>query len=439
MPYDYDYDASKEPCGVYFLIDNKSFYASVEAVQRGLNPLKELMVVMSEQENTNGGLILATSPDAKKKYGLTANVSRQRDLPQDENLIVVPPRMNLYIKKNIQINDIFRRFVTDEDLWPYSIDESILDLTHSYKLFGKEPRDVAKLIQQTVRKELGLYVTIGIGDNPVQAKIALDVYAKHTHDLIGEIHYKSVPEKIWNISQLDSVWSIGHRTANHLERMGIHTMNDLAHHNPYDLTAEMGIIGAQLFALAWGIDRTQLHQRVKVHEASLGNSQVLPRDYNDQFEIETVIKEIGEQVTARLRHHHKLAGCLSLSIGFSYAASEEDGRGGFHQSMRIPPTDSNKEIVANLTMMFRNHWEGQTIRNIAVYTSRLAPNTGLQLDLFSDPTRQIKNARFEAIVDAIRERYGFRAIVFARSKIHGGTAINRASLVGGHNGGNAYE
>ncbi|MYV05242.1 Y-family DNA polymerase [Furfurilactobacillus milii] len=437
MPY--DYDASKEPHGVYFLIDNKSFYASVEAVQRGLNPLKELLVVMSEQKNTNGGLILATSPDAKQKYHLTANVSRQRDLPQDEKLIVVPPRMNLYIKKNLQINDIFRRFVADEDLWPYSIDESILDMTHSYKLFGQQPREVAKLIQHTIRRELGLYVTIGIGENPVQAKIALDVYAKHAQDLIGEIRYDTVPSQIWTISQLDSVWSIGHRTAAHLERMGIHTMNDLAHHDPYDLTAEMGIIGAQLFALAWGIDRSQIRKRVKVREASLGNSQVLPRDYNDQFEIETVIKEIGEQVTARLRHHHKLAGCLSLSIGFSYAASEQDGRGGFHQSIRIDPTDSNKIIVSHLTNMFRNHWQGQTIRNIAVYTSRLSPNTGQQLDLFSDPQRQIKNARFEAIVDAIRDRYGFRAIVFARSIIHGGTAINRASLVGGHNGGNAYE
>ena len=217
MPY--DYDASKEPHGVYFLIDNKSFYASVEAVQRGLNPLKELLVVMSEQKNTNGGLILATSPDAKKKYHLTANVSRQRDLPQDEKLIVVPPRMNLYIKKNLQINDIFRRFVADEDLWPYSIDESILDMTHSYKLFGQQPQEVAKLIQHTIRRELGLYVTIGIGENPVQAKIALDVYAKHAPDLIGEIRYDTVPSQIWTISQLDSVCSIGHRTAAHLERM----------------------------------------------------------------------------------------------------------------------------------------------------------------------------------------------------------------------------
>ncbi len=138
-----DYDYKKEPRGVFFLIDNKSFYASVEAVIRGLNPLKVALVVMSEQENTNGGLILATSPEAKKLFHLQANVSRQRDLPQDSRLKVVPPRMNLYIQRNLQINNIFRRFVADEDLWSYSIDESILDLTHSWRLFGDSPREVA--------------------------------------------------------------------------------------------------------------------------------------------------------------------------------------------------------------------------------------------------------------------------------------------------------
>lgn len=338
---------------------------------RGLNPLKTPLVVMSEQENTNGGLILATSPEAKKLYHLKANVSRQRDLPQDGRLIVVPPRMNLYIERNLQINNIFRRFVAEEDLWPYSIDESILDLTHSWRLFGPSPLAVTKRIQRTVRRELGLYTIIGIGDNPVQAKIALNVYAKHTPDLIGEIHYETVLEKIWSINELTDVWSIAHRTATHLKRMRINNMYDLAHANPFYLKSEMGIVGTQLFAIAWGIDRSQLKIRPRVKEASIGNSQVLPRDYSNQEEIETVIKEIGEQVTSRLRHHHKQAGCLSLGIGFSYAASEEDGRGGFSHSLRIDPTDSNVTIVRHLVRMFRRQWEGQTVRNVAVYTSRL--------------------------------------------------------------------
>ncbi|AQW20648.1 excinuclease ABC subunit A [Lentilactobacillus curieae] len=432
-------DYSNEPRGVFFLIDNKSFYASVEATMRNLNPLTVPLVVMSEQENTNGGLILATSPMAKKMYHLKANVSRQRNLPQDPNLMVVPPRMNLYIKRNLQINDIFRRFVADEDLFPYSIDESILDLTHSWQLFGSTPVEVAKLIQRTVRKELGLYVTVGIGDNPVQAKIALDIYAKHTDNLIGEIHYETVPERIWSINDLTDVWGIGSRMALRLNRLGIHNMDELAHTSPFYIKEKLGIIGTQLFATAWGIDRTSLHKRLKPKEASIGNSQVLPRDYNSQTEIETVIKELGEQVGARLRHHNKQAGVLYLGIGFSYLASEDDGRGGFSHSMKIAPTNNNRQLVSYLIQMFRDSWQGQTIRNVAVYTSKLSNDVGEQLSIFFDPKKQIKKANTDRILDSIRNQFGFTSLVYARSLTEGGTAINRASLVGGHNGGNAYE
>ncbi len=159
-------------------------------------------------------------------------------------------------------------------------------------------------------------------------------------------------------------------------------MYELAHVDPYQLNAELGLMGQQLFALAWGIDRSQLRKRRGPKNASLGNSQVLPRDYVQQVEIETVIKEVGEQVAARLRHHHKLAGCISLGVGFSYAASEADGRSGFHQELRIAPTDQNAVISQALLRIFHQHWQGQAIRNLAVYTSRLSPATGLQLNFF---------------------------------------------------------
>ena len=197
-----------EPHGVFFLIDNKSFYASCEAVARGLNPLKVPLVVLSEAENTNGGLILATSPEAKHLFHIKANVSRKRDLPNDPRLWVVPPRMNLYIQRNLQINQVFHQFAAEREVWPYSIDESILNMTHSWRLFGNSVREVARLIQTTIRQKLGLYTTLGIGDNPLQAKLALDNYAKHNHDLIGEIHYETVPDMIWSIDELTDVWGI---------------------------------------------------------------------------------------------------------------------------------------------------------------------------------------------------------------------------------------
>lgn len=428
-----------EPHGVFFLIDNKSFYASCEAVARGLNPLKVPLVVLSEAENTNGGLILATSPEAKHLFHLKANVSRKRDLPNDPRLWVVPPRMNLYIQRNLQINQIFHQFASEKEVSPYSIDESILDMTHSWRLFGNSIREVARLIQKTVRQKLGLYTTVGIGDNPVQAKLALDNYAKHNHDLIGEIHYENVPDKIWSITELTDVWGIGPRMAKRLNHLQIHNMYELAHTNPYLLQQNLGVIGSQLFATAWGVDRAQLTEPIKTKEASLGNSQVLPRDYLTQNEIETVIKEIGEQVAARLRHHHKLAGCLSLSVGFSYAAAETDGRNGFHQALKIEPTNDNQALTKQLLWLFRKSWDGQAVRNIGVYSSALSPDTGQQLNLFESPLNQVQHSKLNQVIDDIHRRFGFTKLVYATSLLPGGTAIERAALVGGHNGGNSYE
>lgn len=431
-------DYHKEPHGVYFLIDNKSFYASVEATLRGLNPLKELLVVMSEADNAGSGLILATSPMAKKIFHLKANVSRQRDLPQDPRLIVVPPRMNLYIKRNLQINNIFREFAAEKDVWPYSIDESIIDMTHSWKLFGDSPKQVARLIQIKVRKELGLYTTVGIGDNPLQAKIALDIYAKHNPELIAEIHYQTVPEKIWTINELTDVWSIAKRTKKRLNRLGIHNMYELAHVNPFYLKQELGLIGEQLFAISWGIDRTNLSDELKPKNHSIGNSQVLPRDYFNQAEIETVIKEMGQQVASRLRHHHKQAGCISLTVTYSYSGDDSE-RGGFSVARNIDVTDKDWEINQTLIYMFENYWQGQSVRNLAVYSSKLVTKVAQQLDFFTPIKIQCANEDKLAVIDQIRARYGFKSIVYANSLLKGGTAINRSSLVGGHNGGNAYE
>lgn len=431
-------DYRKEPHGVYFLIDNKSFYASVEATLRGLNPLKELLVVMSEADNAGSGLILATSPMAKKIFHLKANVSRQRDLPQDPRLIVVPPRMNLYIKRNLQINNIFREFAAEKDVWPYSIDESIIDMTHSWKLFGDSPKQVARLIQIKVRKELGLYTTVGIGDNPLQAKIALDIYAKHNPELIAEIHYQTVPEKIWTINELTDVWSIAKRTKKRLNRLGIHNMYELAHTNPFYLKQELGLIGEQLFAISWGIDRTNLSDNLKPKNHSIGNSQVLPRDYFNQAEIETVIKEMGQQVASRLRHHHKQAGCISLTVTYSYSGDDSE-RGGFSVARNIDVTDKDWEINQTLIYMFENYWQGQPVRNLAVYSSKLVTKVAQQLDFFTPIKTQCANEDKLAVIDQIRARYGFKSIVYANSLLKGGTAINRSSLVGGHNGGNAYE
>ncbi|CAM3112746.1 Y-family DNA polymerase [Leuconostoc rapi] len=432
--YNYQYEEQR----VFFMIDSKSFYASVESVEFGLNPLQSILVVMSEQANTNGGLVLAASPMAKKKLG-ASNVMRQRDLPNDKDLIITHPRMNLYIQENIRINTIYREYTVENGVLPYSIDESLLDMTDTWAFFGDSPEVVSRQIQERVRQETGIYLTVGIGDSPVLAKIALDIEAKHASNLTGIWHYDDVPKKLWPMTRLNDIWSIGKRTAVKLNNLGIHSMYDLAHQDPYVFRSKMGIVGEQLYALSWGIDRSNLTDVVLPKSQSYSNSQVLPRDYHRREEIEIVIHEMADQVASRIRSHKKQASLVSLFIGYSYAESAKQGSRGFRKQRRIDPTNDTHTLMAIMTDLFAQNWHGEVIRHIGIDYSGLVDDVGIQLNLFSPPEQQIKTIKIDQVVDQLRQRFGTTAIVRAMSKVDGGTAISRATLVGGHNGGNSYD
>lgn len=431
-------DYANEPAGVFLVIDNKSFYATVECAMRGLDPLTTPLVVMSEAANTGGGLVMASSPMAKQLFHIS-NVNRKRDIPNDERLIVVPPRMNLYIEKNLAVNHIFNQYCADEDLLPYSIDESILDITHSWRLFGNNILQVIRKIQRQVKAEQGLVTTVGLGNNPLQAKIALDIYAKHNREFIGVITNQTVRQKIWTIPNITDVWGINVRTQANLARLGIHNMNELAHCNPFELKRALGIMGTQLYATAWGIDRTNLQETILHKDKSLGNSQVLPRDYAEQDEIEVVIREIGAQVAARLRAHHKQCRGVFLGIGYSLGVVDEDGRTGFAHSLKLSvSTAETATINHQLIFIFEKYWDHRSpVRTVAVSCTRLTDRYGEQLNIFNVPKPTAIS--LEKTMDAIRKKYGKTAIMRANSLKKGGTFIERAGLVGGHNGGQSLE
>ncbi|STE01543.1 DNA-directed DNA polymerase [Enterococcus gallinarum] len=335
------FDYTKEPSRDILCIDCKSFYASVECVERGLNPLKTKLVVMSypsdDPSQRGSGLILASSPAAKKAYGIS-NVSRSRDLPfpYPEDLVIAPPRMALYMRKNMEINNIYKKYADEQNHAVYSIDESFVDVTDSLKLFGaKDARELARMIQTDVYRQTGIFTTIGIGDNPLLAKFALDLESKKNSDMKAEWRYEDVQQKLWSVENITDVWGIGRRTAIRLNRMGIFTMHDLAHANYYQLKQNFGVLGTQLYAHSWGIDRSFLGQKYKVKSKSIGNSQVLNRDYTRRKEIEIVIKEMADQVATRLRRTGAKAEVISLWIGFSMGYVDRSGSRGFHQQMKV--------------------------------------------------------------------------------------------------------
>ncbi len=434
------FDYQKEPQREILCIDCRSFYASVECVLHGWHPLKTALVVLSypsdNPKEEGSGLILASSPLAKARYGIS-NVSRARDLPfpYPKELKIVPPRMKLYMAMNQKINHIYKQYCDEGNHHVYSVDESFLDVTHVLKLFNCQTSyQLAQKIQQEVLEKTGIYTTVGIGDNPLLAKLALDNEAKKNHDHIAIWRYQDVPAKLWRIPQLTDFWGIGRKTALKLNYLGISSLYDLAMYDPYLLKERLGVIGLQLYAHSWGIDRSFLGDFYTPAEKSIGNSQVLPRNYTKKEEIILVLQEMSDQVATRLRKKGVQGQKVGLFLGYSLGY-EKNGKKGIKKERKIMPTSSSKDLTKEVLTLFAESYQGEVIRQVGVFCNELIREQGLQFDLFSSAEDVLKQEKVEAVVDKIRRRYGFQSIVYAHSLLEGGRAIARSQLVGGHAGG----
>ena len=423
------FDYSEEKVEPILCIDMKSFYASVECVERGEDPLEALLVVMSGGDSP-GGLALSASPKAKEILGII-NVSRRFEIPYHKDLIFAEPRMNLYIEKNLQLNNIFKQYVSDEDILIYSIDETFVRVKGSQKLFGLSPYQFAERFRDEIKLKLGLPCTVGIGDNMLLSKLALDNGAKHEQSMIASWHYEDVPETVWKIKKMTDFWGINTRTEKRLNNKGIYSIYDLAHYDFFKMKESMGIIGQQLIAHAWGIDRTDISEKYTPKSKSIGNSQVLLKDYTNSVETKLVLREMTEQVAARLRAREMQTSCVQVSI--SYSRTELSS--GFSRQLSIPKTNSSKELFSYCLQLFDKFYDGSAVRNVAISFSKLSTDTSLQLNLFDQPEESMSNQLLDTTIDQIRKEYGFDSIYHASSLMEGATAIARSHLVGGHAGG----
>ncbi|MGQ7441421.1 Y-family DNA polymerase [Streptococcus suis] len=461
-------DYSREPKSDIAFIDMKSFYASVECVSRGLHPLKTSLCVMSRADNS-GGLILASSPIFKEVFG-KSNVGRAYDLPFDINTrkfsyynakrqglptdpayvkfieewavatVIVPPRMDLYIEKNIDIQHIFQQYGSIEDIMPYSIDEGFIDLTSSLKYFipnqmisRKDKLDMLSAkIQRDIYRKTGVYSTIGMSNaNPLLAKLALDNEAKKTHNMRANWSYEDVTTKVWGISKLTDFWGIGTAIRKRLEKLGIYTIKELAEYNPDLLKKEFGVYGVQLWFHANGVDESNVHIPYKPKSKGLGNSQVLPRDYFKQYEIELVLKEMAEQVAIRLRGIHKKTTTVYIGIGYSWFEEKTSFRG----QMKIEPTNLTEDLQKYVISLFRKKYNGGAVRSIAVSYSSFVDENLTILNLFDDPEELLKKERLQTAIDSIRNQFGFTMLQKANVLTSASRSIARSKLIGGHSAG----
>lgn len=424
-------DPYRLPVHDILCIDCKSFYASTEAIKRAEFPTSAKIAVLSREESS-GGLILAASPYAKQNYGVKLG-TRRYELREDMDLKLVDPHMQDYIQLNYQINKIYRQFTDDTHWFPYSIDESFLDVSGSHKLFGSNV-EIAKAIQDRVFKQTGIITTVGIGQNPLLAKLALDNAAKERAPWLASWTYDQVADTIWQIPKLTDMWGIGSRTAKRLGLMGIYTVKELAHADLKRLKKNFGTLGLQLYYNAWGVDYSDLTRRYvpRTGAKGYGNSQILMRDYTKRDETRTVIEEITDQVATRLRDHHVVTELISLSIGF--ADTDQANRTHFSAQMRVEATNDTAQLTEAVWYLLDRKWDGSPIRHVGIRCAKISTQQMVQFSLFEDPTQTLHHQQLASTIDQIRKRYGYKALIRASSLTEGGTAIARSGLVGGHQG-----
>lgn len=312
---------------MYMCIDLKSFYASVECVERGLDPMTAELVV-ADPTRTDKTICLAVSP-ALKKLGVGGR-ARVFEIPEHlrKRMIMAPPRMQLYIDYAAEIYGVYLDYVAPEDMYVYSIDEVFLDVTHYLRRYGFTPREMANFLMNEVTERVGVRATAGIGTNMYLAKIALDVTAKHSPDFIGYLDEASFINTLWDHKPLTDFWRIGPGTARRLAKIGIFTMRDIARADENVLYDMFGIDAELMIDHAWGIEPTKISdiKGFKNKSHSLSRGQVLMRDYSHE-EGELIVKEMVEQLCLEMTDIKKVTKNVSIAVGYSNALHLPMARG----------------------------------------------------------------------------------------------------------------
>lgn len=413
-------DYSIYPKNDVLCIDMRSFYASVEAIKLGLDPMQAMVAVVGDLSRS-GSIVLAASPALKKKHGIS-NVSRYFDIPNDPNIILVQANMADYIHASVEITKFLNNYVPNEAIHPYSIDETWITVNGTEKIFGNR-WDIAKLIKKDLLNEFGLTCSIGIGDNKFLAKVVMDLYAKK--EGISECCYEDVKDKLWP-SSVEKIWGIGSRLQQRLYRLGITTLGDIAKFPLSALQKHFGVMGEQLYWHAWGIDLSPVFgDFFQREQKGFSHGITLLRDYTKD-EIPTCILELCEEACRRARTTNTIGETIHLGIGYS----SETG-GGFNRSKSIQMgTNITMEMYDVCMDLFRKFYNGYSkIRRVYVTLTNLSDDRNTQLDLFYERPKQ-KDIGYA--MDAIRGRFGATAILRAASYTDAGITLDRSKKIGGH-------
>lgn len=459
----------------YLAIDLKSFYASVECVARGLDPLDACLVV-ADESRTDKTICLAVTPTLKsfgvpgrprlfevkqklrevnRKRGRNGKSTSGRELAADcgksVDFLVAPPRMQLYLDCSAKVYDIYLRYIAPEDIHVYSIDEVIMDITGYLKTYRLSPHDLAMRMIREVLAETGVTATAGLGTNMYLCKVAMDIVAKKMPpDRVGvriaQLDERKFREYLWNHQPLTDFWRTGRGTAARLIAAGLHTMGDVArasikHEDWFFKT--FGVNGELIIDHAWGWEPVTMEEvkayRPSTHSISSGQVLTAPYTFGKAL---VVAKEMAENVALDLVEKGLATDQIVLYVGYDVEnltnpeiRSRYDGPVHVdHYGRQVPAhsggtvrfdeyTSSSRSIVTHVEELFRRVASPLLlVRRLNLSVNNLLPEgrarqrrEAMQLDLFTD-YEEVARRRQAEEEERRRERRRQQAVINVRKR-----------------------
>ena len=471
----------------YIAIDLKSFYASVECVDRGLDPLTTNLVV-ADASRTEKTICLAVSPSLKA-YGIGGRarlfevVQKGREFKLD--YIAAPPRMAHYIEVSTKVYKTYLKYIAPEDIHVYSIDEVFMDVTAYLRTYKLTAHELAMKMIRDVLATTGITATAGIGTNMYLAKVAMDIVAKKAPAdkdgvRIAELDEMSYRHELWDYRPLNKFWRVGRGIAEKLAVYGIETMGQIARmsiQNEGLLYRLFGVNAELLIDHAWGWEPCTI-EAVKAYRPetnSFSNGQVLQEPYTFK-KARVVIREMAEGMALDLVSKRMVTDQLVLTIGYDAECLtrpeiREKYRGEIttnYYGKAVPkhahgtfnfekPTLSSRLIMDGATEIFdRCVNPDLLIRRMNLTTNHVVSEELLssqdsapqQLDLFTDykalekqrqeeQAKLDKERRMQEAQLKIKKRFGKNAILRGLNFEEGATAKERNKQIGGHRAGDA--
>lgn len=478
----------------YIAIDLKSFYASVECVERNLDPLKTNLIV-ADTSRTDKTICLAVSPSLKS-FGIPSrprlfeviqrvkkiNDDRLKDAPMHKftgnsvfynelksnpqlklSYIAAVPRMALYIEYSTKIYETYLEFVSEKDIHVYSIDEVFIDVTEYLNYYNTDAHTLARSMIQAVLRKTGITATAGIGTNLYLAKVAMDIVAKHMPAdkngvRIAELNELSYRKTLWHHTPLTDFWRVGKGYAKRLHDLGLYTMGDIAlcskgnvdsKYNEDMLYKEFGINAELLIDHAWGYESCTMAdiKKYKPNNNSMSIGQVLHKPYLYEAGL-IIVKEMAEELALSLFAKKYVTQNVSLAIGYDRKDNEEyiDGNdSGIHGHIKLNKYSySIKDITEAIVRIYQKKCNPVlSIRRITICAMDIIPVNKIpvqvvQTDLFSlneeieDLQMDEKDLKVQKAILKIKNKYGKNALVRARDKMSDATQIDRNKQIGGH-------